>query len=340
MKTENTAENAPYFQQPQQPINASSEPWVQQSQQPMNAPPEAWQQVPHPQVENQNFVHQSMIYQSPPQQDFEPSVKLQPVNNNSTLDSSLQSWESGSLNITQPAQLPWTYSSPQYCNPATNPNDFPSTTAPANVPWNFSSVCTSESATYNNTQSSFLSNDSNLMNGAVNPQNNISQSNITAEHKDKISNNVPDLDSASNSRDLVLDAECGSSSLSAFFQNSDQNNSASNSECGGTSTPDVKNIVDSSNIEENIAQLQIDSEKSSAPTEDDQEVQNREDTDDSGNQETSFIQEENENVHMEEKEIVPSNSDSSVNFVEGECHVYLSIFYILTSTIFILFCHY
>ena len=245
------------------------------------------------------------------------SQSIQPINNNCnniSLDSSMQSWETDSLNITQPAQLPWTYSAPQYFNQTPNlSTEFPSTSISSNELWHSNSLTSTKSEISNQSQIDCKSNDS-VQNGAVSLESNISESYNTDESKDSIASNcVSNCENVRTNNDLVIDSDYGNSSLSAFFQNSEQTNSA-NSECGGISTPDFQDNLDSASLEENLSQLQInESEKSSVATEGEQGDQNLEDTDDGGNQEVNFIQEE-ENRIIE----TLSQSESVTGFSEGQ----------------------
>lgn len=314
----------PHFQQQQQPNYVVEQHNYQQKlqqpnyqQQPVVPPADIWQQNPHSQVENQNFAPQSVVYDSSAQQEQEKPVvePFQSVNNNSndtSLDTSLLSWENGSLNITQPAQLPWTYSAPQYCNPAPNlSTNFPSSSVSSNVSWSYNTLTASQSEISNQPSSDHESNNG-VKNGAVNLESNTLQNFHVSESQDNIvSNCVPSCENVNSDKNLVIDTEYDTSSLSAFFQNSNQDNST-NSECGETSTPEVKNIIDTASIEEAISHLQINESENSIATEDEQDNHNLdylEDTDDGGNQEVNFIQEEN---HVE----ILSVSGSSVAFVE------------------------
>lgn len=275
---------------------------------------DTWHQNPQSQIENQNFVPQPVSYNPPNQAVYDPS-STQSINNNSnnpSIDTSLQSWENGGLNITQPAQLPWTYSAPQYCNPGPDLSTDFSSTVPSNLPWNYNSVSAPDSEISNKPPSNHLSSDNNSINGAVNLDSSLSQNFIADDHNDKISNSVPSNESVNLSRDTASEAEYGVSSLSAFFQSSDQNNSH-NSECGDISASEIKDALDESSLAENLSQLQInESEKSSVPTEDEQDERNLEDTDDGGNQEVNFIQEEDININAN-----VSQPDNTVGFVEG-----------------------
>lgn len=245
------------------------------------------------------------------------SQSIQPVNNNCnnvSLDSSLQSWETDSLNITQPAQLPWTYSAPQYFNQTANlSTEFPSSSTSSNELWHSNSLTASKSEISNQSQFDCKSND-NVQNGAVNLESNISENYNIDESKDNvISNCVPNCENVRTNKDLLLDADYGNSSLSAFFQNPEQNNSA-NSECGRISTPDIQDNIDTASLEENLSQLLMnESERSSLASEGEQGDHNLDDTDDGGNQEVNFIQEEENQVI----EALPQ-SGSVIGFSEGQ----------------------
>lgn len=251
---------------------------------------DTWQQMPPNQLENQNFVSSQDLSS---QNNFEQSTaaSIQGINNNSNaaIDTTLQSWENGSLAITEPRELSWAYSSPQYYNPTQNlGTDFTPTSVSPNVQWNHNSQSKSNSETSKLSQPSLIND--NVTDGADNK----AEQQICSSDESK--NNaasycaVSSGESENNGKDLVVDADFGNSSLSAFFQNSDHN--SANSECGETSTPIGKNI-DTASLEETLSQLVInENEMSSVPTEDEQDEQNLEDTDDGGNQEVNFIQEE------------------------------------------------
>lgn len=241
------------------------------------------------------------------------SQSIQPVNNNCnnvSLDSSLQSWEADSLNTTQPAQLPWTYSAPQYFNQTSNlSTEFPSSSTSSNELWHSNSLIASKAEISIQSQFDCKSND-NVQNGAVNLESNISENYNIDESTDNVASNcVPNCENVRTNKDLVLDADYGNSSLSAFFQNSEQNNSA-NSECGIVFTPDIQDNIDTASLEENL--LINESERSSVVSEGEQGDLNLEDTDDGGNQEVNFIQEE-ENQVIE----TLSQSGSVIGFSEG-----------------------
>lgn len=244
------------------------------------------------------------------------SQSVQPVNNNCnnvSLDSSLQSWETESLNITQPAQLPWTYSAPQYFNQTANlSTEFPPSCTTSNETWNSNSLTSTKSEISNQSQNDCKSID-NVQNGALSFESNISENYNADESKDSATSNcVAFSENDRTDNDLVIESDYGNSSLSAFFQNTEQNNSA-NSECGGISTPDIHDNVDSASLEENLSHLQInESENCSVATDGEQGDQNLEDTDDGGNQEVNFLQEE-ENHIIE----TLSQSDSVTGFSEG-----------------------
>lgn len=283
----------------------------QQNQQSSGLPADAWQQSPHTQTENQNFVQPPVNYDS-------SSQSIQPVNNNCnnvSLDSSLQSWEADSLNTTQPAQLPWTYSAPQYFNQTQNlSTEFPSSSTSSNELWHSNSLITSKAEISIQSQFDCKSND-NVQNGAVNLESNISENYNIDESTDNVASNcVPNCENVRTNKDLVLDADYGNSSLSAFFQNSEQNNSA-NSECGIVFTPDIQDNIDTASLEENL--LINESERSSVVSEGEQGDLNLEDTDDGGNQEVNFIQEE-ENQVIE----ALSQSGSVIGFSEGQNFIY------------------
>lgn len=242
------------------------------------------------------------------------SQSIQPVNNNCNNVSLDSSWESESLNTTQPAQLPWTYSAPQYFNQTPNiSTEFPSSSTSSNELWHSNSLIASKAEISIQSQFDCKSND-NVQNGAVNLESSISENYNVDESTDKVASNcVPNCEIVRTNKDLVLDADYGNSSLSAFFQNSEQNNSA-NSECGRISTPDIQDNIDTASLEENLSQLLInESERSSVVSDGEQGDHNLEDTDDGGNQEVNFIQEE-------ENQVIEALSQSGpvIGFTEGQ----------------------
>ncbi|XP_054719971.1 protein transport protein Sec16A-like [Uloborus diversus] len=320
------------YSMPAQPSTTSQWNWKPESTEPTpypnyQAPPqpiEDWPQIPCSVIDNQNYSQQQpMNY--PQAQPGYPS-DFQTANNNSNSipqNPPLQAWENGGMSMTQAEQLPWTYSTPQYTN-SPQP-DFPQ---------NFNPVSTTNPPSWNYNPEQVVQPEVNVHGGPVNylPNSsptqdinkqlgdlNLIEQNTSTDQNEKISSvslsavssTIPN-DNTSGNVESASDAEYGTSTLSAFFQNNDPENSANNSECDGPLMSENENVVDSKHVEE--------VEEHHLVTESDQvsvhsEVAEPDEEIDDENQGNDFIQEEDLDVPSEDL-ASKSNSISPSGFVE------------------------
>ncbi|GBM11819.1 Protein transport protein Sec16A [Araneus ventricosus] len=254
----------------QQPENVSDKTGFVNYQQPasMTNSADQWQQqqqVPYSQIDNQNYPQQQVTYSHGNQQEFSNPTHYQSTNNNSQADSSnssLPAWENGSLEVSQPEHLPWTYGAPQYSNPVPAPlHDFTqnSNSATNTMSWPLdSNYVTSNSSdfTAHDTSSShyLLTNTENIT--VVNSENKSPshspsvEQNITSEdelHSSKVPNDTSNLEDGNTHQEQSVDLEYASSTLSAFFQNNIPDESGDGSD--NVSTPVLKDSGESSQEE-------------------------------------------------------------------------------------------
>ncbi|GFQ93874.1 protein transport protein Sec16A [Trichonephila clavata] len=222
-KSENVSENTSYanYQQPP-PMPTATEQWQLQ------------QQVPYSQVDNQKYPQQVTTFHQAGQQDYQHPVQYQTTNNNSQAVSSnntLPLWENGSLEVSQPEHLSWTYGAPQYSNPIPAPmQDFPpnSNSATNTMSWPSDSVnyVTSNNSDFNvhdrSSSNYLLTNTENItVVSSANSSPPVEQSNACEDEvgKSKTMNSLSNIEDNSSSTEHPSDVEHSTSMLSAFFQN-------------------------------------------------------------------------------------------------------------------------
>ncbi|XP_035213148.1 uncharacterized protein LOC118187077 isoform X2 [Stegodyphus dumicola] len=296
--------NEPWNWKPENNIESSS---YNNYQQP--PPLEQWQQVSYSQVDNQNYSSQSQVYNPSAHQVYQPVVDYQTGNNNTNTilpNTSGSAWENGELSITQPEQLPWTYGAPQYCNPSYSTTDFPqnSNAVPTNTSmWKVNSDQQSISTSNHMQEESsvnYLSSGSTNLSGVASKVETITSeqtetSKLEVDNDRKINTSSIDVnisdEKINNPSEYSGDNDYGSSTLSAFFQSRDVDNSSNNSE-SGVSTSEIKATVDLTSLEEEVAHLNMHENESNSHHSEEHELDIKSDEE---NLENNFLQEENIN---------------------------------------------
>ncbi|XP_055940834.1 protein transport protein Sec16B-like isoform X2 [Argiope bruennichi] len=308
---ENTSDknSFPNYQQPET-VTSSADQWQQQ------------QQVPYSQIDNQNYPQQQVTYNQGNQQEFSHPTHYQSTNNNSqaeSLHASLPAWENGSLEVSQPEHLPWTYGAPQYSNPVPAAmHDFSqnSNSATNTMPWpsdsNYASSNNSNFTAHDASSSHYLL--TNTENVTVISSENKSpnhsptlEQNITSEdelHSSKVLNDVSNLEDGDTLQEQSTDLEYAPSTLSAFFQNNVPDESGEGSD--NISTPVLKDSGESSQEERESPVLEDSVNKLSDSNSSLKEQGDNED-------ENNFLQEEKIiNLDVEEE----INKSQSPGFIE------------------------
>ncbi|GFS65786.1 protein transport protein Sec16A [Nephila pilipes] len=219
-KPENVSDNTSYvnYQQPP-PVPPAAEQWQQQ--------------VPYSQVDNQNYPPQQVTtFHQAGQQEFQHPVQYQSTNNNSqavSSNNSLPSWENGSLEVSQPEHLPWTYGAPQYSNPIPAPmKDFPpnsnSATNTMSWPSDSNDYVTSNNSDFDvhdlSSANYLLTNTENItVVSSTNISPPVEQSNVCEDELGNSNNSSTNIEDNSSSIEQPIDVEHSASMLSAFFQN-------------------------------------------------------------------------------------------------------------------------
>ncbi|CAL1294283.1 unnamed protein product [Larinioides sclopetarius] len=299
------------YQQPAAMTNSADQ-WQQQ------------QQVPYSQIDNQNYPQQQVTYSQGNQQEFSHPTHYQSTNNNSQVDSSnssLPAWENGSLEVSQPEHLPWTYGAPQYSNPVPAPmHDFPqnSNSATNTMSWpldtNYITSNSSDFTAHDTSSHYLLTNTENIT--VVNSENkspSLSPSveqNITSEDEllsSKVPNVTSNLEDSNAHQEQSVDLEYAPSTLSAFFQNNIPDESGDGSD--NVSTPVLKDSGESSQEESESPVLEDSVNKLSDSN------SSLKEQGDNVIDENNFVQEEKIiNLDVEEEEINKSQSPSG--FIE------------------------
>ncbi|GIZ02513.1 hypothetical protein CEXT_279332 [Caerostris extrusa] len=249
-KQENVSDNSSYgnYQQPST----------------MAPPTEHWQQlqIPYSQIDSQNYSQQpATCIQANQQQEYTHSTQYQSGNSQSNpSNTALPAWENGSLDISQPEHLPWTYGAPQYSNPmqdiSQNSNSATNTTS---WPSNSNSYVISNNIDFNSHDTSsasyLLTNTENVTavsSATQSPSYSPSiEQNVYEDESENSSavNSVSNLEDNNSSQEQPIDEEYATSTLSAFFQNSVPDESRDSPDNIST-TPVPKDAGESSSHEE------------------------------------------------------------------------------------------
>ncbi|GIY88901.1 hypothetical protein CDAR_108152 [Caerostris darwini] len=252
----------PYQQNPAPlpPMPDSAGYWAGGQMHPPSSQPQ-WNESWYKQENVSDNSSYATCIQANQQQEYTHSTQYQSGNSQSNpSNTTLPAWENGSLDISQPEHLPWTYGAPQYSNPmqdiSQNSNSATNTTS---WPSNSNSYVISNNIDFNSHDTSsasyLLTNTENVTavsSATQSPSYSPSiEQNVYEDESENSSavNSVSNLEDNNSSQEQPIDEEYATSTLSAFFQNSVPEESRDSPDNIST-TPVPKDAGESSSHEE------------------------------------------------------------------------------------------